>query len=372
MSDRLVWARVMRPRIPLVYLDLNHFIELARTVAGAKNVPAGYPALLDAARSAAAENRALFPLSESHLWEITAISDPKQRRSIAGVMEELSGFNYLLGRPSLAQLEIEAGIEDIFDETSPLPPLPLVRPTFAWAFGRRGGMTIRNGEGKDAEGSARQRMGDEKYEAFIQHANYTVERGMLDGPSDEEVTHLRAQTNYAPEVARASHQSRLDYELDLSTRLQKDPQWRRGRLRDVVSAREVIHEWLDAINRVNEDRVNEGRPPLALGDEANARRVMASMPHSQVAISIKTRYHQNPAHRWTTNDITDIDAMSVAYAYCDAVFTDKAVRSALADSRELRTIDTYLPRTPPELADWLAQLQPVATPYLLVPHPPKT
>ena len=88
-------------------------------------------------------------------------------------------------------------------------------------------------------------------------------------------------------------------------------------------------------------------------DDDASRQIVAGMPHVQVAISMKTCYHRNPAHRWTTNDLVDIDALSVAYAYCDAVLTDKAARSALAHSTELRRIGTYLPRRPADLGLWL-------------------
>jgi predicted RNase H-like nuclease (RuvC/YqgF family) len=49
------------------------------------------------------------------------------------------------------------------------------------------------------------------------------------------------------------------------------------------------------------------------------RAFVESMPSTRVAISIKTRYHANRNHRWTMNDIHDIDALSVAVTYCDAV-----------------------------------------------------
>ncbi|GAA1614291.1 hypothetical protein GCM10009679_18330 [Saccharothrix algeriensis] len=60
---------------------------------------------------------------------------------------------------------------------------------------------------------------------------------------------------------------------------------------------------------------------------------MGSMPHTQVAISVKTRYHKDPLHRLTANDIVDIDAVSVAYV-CEAVFPDKAMRASLQSSKE--------------------------------------
>lgn len=365
MADRLVWAPVMRPQMPLVYLDINHFIELARAMVDVRTAHPGYSELLDATRRAAREKRALFPLSGEHLWEISAIKNPRQRHDIADIMEELSGFSYLLGRTEIAQLEVEAGIEDIFDEASHPLTFSLVRPTFGQATGMRGGMSIRNADGSDGSDAVRQRMGDVEYEQFIRHANHTVERLMLDGPSDEEVSTLRTQYGYDPEASREGAQSRLAFELDLTERLAKDPRWRRGRLRDVVSAREVAHEWLDTINRVNEQRSRDGKRQLDSDDDT--RRLMAAMPHTQVAISIKTQYHRNPTHPWDTNDITDIDAASVAYAYCDAVFTDKAVRAALANSTELRSIGTYLPRTPPDLSAWLDALPALAVPDMLVP-----
>jgi hypothetical protein len=57
-------------------------------------------------------------------------------------------------------------------------------------------------------------------------------------------------------------------------------------------------------------------------------------------------------HKWTTNDVSDIDALSIAFAYCNVVFTDKAARSALLDSTELRGFTTFVPRTPMELLNW--------------------
>lgn len=367
MAGHLVWPNVVRPRIALVYLDLNHYINLAKATNG--RAPSGYERLLNAATKAFEEQRALFPLSAQHLYEILAIKDPAQRSRIADVMEALGGFHYLLGRPEIAQLEIEAGIEAVLDESPSTPPIPLIGNSFGWAFGMVGGMKVVDDTGADAA-AARLEMGDEKYEEFLRYANRTVERAMLDGPADDQIAELRAN-GYAPETARESHQSRLAFELDLSQRLQDDPTWRKGRLRDVVSAREIHHEWRDTFNRVQDLRTEDGRTPFNPSDDA-IRKFMAALPHVQVAISLKTTYHRNPHHRWTTNDLTDIDAMSVAFTYCDAAFTDKAIRAALASSPELRQIPTYLPRTPADLADWLDALPRLPVPDFLIPasrHP---
>jgi hypothetical protein len=99
MANRLVWARVMRPRVPLVYLDLNHLIYLTRADAGDESVREGYRELLSAARSAAREGRVIFPLSGEHLWEMGGIRDPKQRKALANLMEELSVSSTFSGDP---------------------------------------------------------------------------------------------------------------------------------------------------------------------------------------------------------------------------------------------------------------------------------
>lgn len=52
-----------------------------------------------------------------------------------------------------------------------------------------------------------------------------------------------------------------------------------------------------------------------------------SLPSLDVAVTIKASYHRNPNHRWTVNDIYDIDAMGSTVPYCDCVVTDRAVAS---------------------------------------------
>jgi hypothetical protein len=42
MSEELVWADVMRPQVPLVYLDLNTIIYIAKALRGDETVPTGY------------------------------------------------------------------------------------------------------------------------------------------------------------------------------------------------------------------------------------------------------------------------------------------------------------------------------------------
>lgn len=368
MTTELVWAKVMRPRVPLVYLDLNTIIYIARALRGHTTVPAGYKELHDAALRAKAEKRAMFPLGEAHLWEIAKITDPRQRGHVADILEVLSDYQYLLGRITIAEMEFEAGMAKIMGEAVTSGSLPLLRPTMGQVFGQVGGMKSVDADGKERSDAARGRMSDAELDALNAMLNYEFERRILRGPSDEDLVELTADPDYRPEVAIASHQSRVGWELDTERVLNLDPKWRRGRLRDVIAAREIVHEWSELFARLRAERLKSGLPEFDPSDD-QMRSYLGSMPHTQAAISMKTQYHKNPRHNWTPNDISDIDAISVAYAYCEAVFPDKAVRAALLNSKELRGMGTFVARRPQELADWLDALPIANTPDLLVPHP---
>jgi hypothetical protein len=352
----IVWPpRVVQPARPpaLIYLDLNHYINLARTAAGLQ-VPDGYDGLLRAATAARQQDRAVFPLSGTHYMEMSGILDPAQRTAIAEVMESLSGFRVLLGRVTLAELEIDAMISALLSPGSAAERIDLLGPTFGRAFGMRGGLTIRDADGSDSSASMREEIGDREFERIMAEATLAFERGMLAGPPDEEIAALRA-AGYAPEKTREVTEKRAQQERDLSARLDEDDKWRRGRLRDVVSASELTHEWLDQITRATLAR-GTSIGQVVGGDRERMRAFVEGMPSSRVAISLKTRYHRDGRHQWTANDIHDIDALAIAVPYCDAVFTDKAARNALAASRELRPFGTFLPRKPGELAEWLDNL----------------
>lgn len=351
VAERLVWPSVTRSATPLVYLDLNSIIYFARENSG-KGGPKGYGELLGSIRKVRGEGRALFPLGEAHLWEVSKIADPNQRGKLAAILEEISDFNYLLGRVSIAEMEFDAGIAAVMGEP-PRTPVPLIRPTARQLFGNVDGTSLIN---VPAINRLQALIGasDSPPPHLIERAR-AIERYILRGPSDEDLIELRNDPDYRPERARASRKNRVAFELDTWRVLNKAPSWRRGRLRDVISARELLHEWGDLLARKRVERVQAGLPPFAPSD-LEFRAFLGAMPHTQVAVSLKTHLHRDPKHVWTSNDVTDIDAMSVAYAYCDAVFPDKAIRQGLLNARELRVFNTFVPRSPAELIEWLEAL----------------
>ncbi|MFF2556793.1 hypothetical protein ACFVUS_37710 [Nocardia sp. NPDC058058] len=286
---------------------------------------------------------------------MTGISDPRQRSSVTEIMEELSDFHYLLGRTAVARMEVDAVLESLFGlEPIVRESIPLIGTGFGRAFGMRGGLLFQNKDGSDATPALEKSLGQTAFAAKAELLNRMLERAMLAGPADHDMPAL-IQDGYSPQKAWAAAKGSADQEQQQARRLDQEPRWRKGRLRDVIATRELALELMDLLTQATAHN-NITIEQMLDGDQQRFRSLADGMPSTRVAISLKVAYHRNPAHVWTVNDIHDIDALTVAVPYCDAVYTDKAVRRAIMISRELKVFTTFLPRVPLELVDWLGRL----------------
>jgi hypothetical protein len=162
---------------------------------------------------------------------------------------------------------------------------------------------------------------------------------VLAGPTDDGVERLRAY-GWNPEAVRQVAENRAAEERAQVARLNADPKWRRGRLRNVVMAREVIIELFDALNEALEARGCDFSDVWT--DREAAREIPSTMPSTDVAVTLKTAAHRNPQKGWLRNDIYDIDALSVAVLYCDIVVTEKHAHHVLQAERAPSRMDTVL------------------------------
>ena len=330
------------------------FINLAEVAAG-RNAATGYDVLLPAARRARTEGRALFPLSTTHVIELYDIADMQRRRQRVAIMEELSGFTYLMGRPEIQQLEVEAALNAIPGvNIAPQGPIPLIGPSLLWAFGKHGGL-VTNAPDPDALAKhICEQMGIDPGVQPMATLTQWAERGLLAGPDDDEDPDLLA-SGFDPQKWRDMLDGRARQEQYLVGELDKEPKFRQGRLRDVVNARELDIELGEVVARAT-TAMETSIGALVDYDRTKLRDFTDCMPSTRVAVSLKAAYHKNNRHTWTTNDIHDIDALSIAVPYCDAVLTDKAARNQIVSSPELEVFNTFMPRTPEELAQWLDEL----------------
>jgi hypothetical protein len=152
------------PRIPIAYLDLNHWISLAKAAVehpdGARS-----RAALDALRKLRATGQVRLPLSSTHYMEMTRIRSARQRFDVARIMEELSDFACLMDRTVVIQLELQEALCRLVGEnTRVYGALPLIGNGGMQALGMRGSLRIRDREEQDVTDDVRARWeGDPKY-----------------------------------------------------------------------------------------------------------------------------------------------------------------------------------------------------------------
>jgi hypothetical protein len=324
--------------VHVIYLDQKDWISLAKAASGHAD-GFQYRDAFEVLRNARVSRRAVIPLSVTHYMEMSGTKNARQRADVAKIMEELSGFASLIDRSLVMRLELEAVIDAI------APPgrkrtasLPLIGYGAAFAFGKSGQFRVRMGD-RDVTDEVRHAYpgGSERFDRLIAIATLQLNRASLRGPvDDDDITRL-TQYGWDPTTARRIAEQRARQEREQAARFDNPPAphhrtpWRKERVRDVVRARYLIIEMMETVNEALAAR--RLRFEDVWTDELAARRVVDAMPSGDVCVSLMTEYHRNPHFRWRSNDIFDIDALSVAAAYCDFVVTDKQAADALRRSR---------------------------------------
>jgi hypothetical protein len=318
-----VWpTRLIRPPSDsplLVYLDLNHWIALAKATTGHRDGVRLRP-VLDELR--AKRDRTTYVIGLPLVMEIAGIRRRRQLRDVAHVIEEFTDFACVLPPHTIAALEFESALAAVAPIVERFNPVPLVGRGVLRAAGLDGRLRIRDRNGSDVTDRARERYtkGAAAFDEFIADGERRLDRSILQGPQDDREEAELRRLGWEPAVARAGAERRAQQEREQAARLAADSRWRRGRLRDVVAARYVALE-IEAI-RDEALKAHGRRLPEVLPTPDAARRFTDCMPSADVRITLVTSKHRSAASRWLPNDIFDIDALSVAVAYCDIVVTE--------------------------------------------------
>ena len=321
----------------LVYLDLNHWVALAKALSGHRD-GAPFREALAACVDAVDRRAAVFPLADAIYYEVSRIASLRQRRDLAEAMRRVSGYAVVTSRSVIADHEVEALLDRVVGpRPEPVVPVAYLDWGVARAFGKVGGFRIVDEEtGQDMTERVRSihPLGPEGFDAVLADAELQLNRQVIEGPTTREDEADLRRRGYNPYAGHEVALRRLRQELDQVARLDAEPEWRRGRTRDLIAAREVIIELQAKIERALIARGTDGRM-LFLAYEA-ARAAFDAMPSYDVAVTMKVEYHRDPSHVWRVNDIHDIDALGSTLPYCDIVVTDKAAasharRTGLAD-----------------------------------------
>ena len=351
----LVWPPSLKRPLtgrPVVYLDVNHWISLAKAAVGHEQGDS-FKDALDTCRAAAVSGSATFVLAAAHYFEVLKVASPRQRRDIADVMESLTGFRTLVDRVTVMKLELAAALDFVLRMTGRDPEIDLIGHGVCHAFGKsNGGFRIRDrATGEDVTPQFRQNYGPEKFDAYMANALLELERSPLRGPQDEAELQKLQTLGYAPQQTLQIAKNRADEEMAQSLRLDGGGPWRRERLPDVVSARELLIEFQNMVPTAFQER-GVGLEDILTSPEAGVA-FMRSMPSTDVSMALKTAWHRNRDKPWSANDIYDIDAMALAVPYCDVVVTEKACHHALVSTGMDTRMSTVLLRDLPSLVSTL-------------------
>lgn len=329
-----VWPATLRPPPSppkLVYLDLNHWVSLARANVGN---PEGnqHRDVLAACLDAVDRGAAVFPLSDAIYMEQSKIGSARQRRDLRDVIERISNYRVITSRVIVAQHEIESVLDRCSGPSQdPINTMDYLDWGVMRAFGMAGGIRIGStddDEDHTAEARAQHPGGPDAFDRAMFAADLALNRGVLDGPaSPEEESEMRA-TGWDPRAGYRVAEARAQQEVEFAKVLDANPAWRRQGLRDLVVGRELVQEVGGILAKGISDRGSTS-VETAFEDPDEARRALVEMPSFDVSVSIKTEYHRDPAHNWTPNDIMDIDALSSTVPYCDVVVTDRAAAHAV-------------------------------------------
>ena len=184
-------------------------------------------------------------------------------------------------------------------------------------------ITSASGEDVTAEFRCTYPDGPQAFDAIVREAELELNRKMIDGPTSEEESEFR-ELGWNPRAILEGYERKAEEELLQVRRFDEEPRWRRGRIRDMISARQTLLE----INTVLKRGCSE-RGIISLQDIfpeiEKTRRAFNSMPSFDVSVTLKTSLHRNAKHKWKTNDVHDINALASTIPYCDVVVTDKAM-----------------------------------------------
>ena len=282
----------MRPDgVKLIYLDLNHWVALAKAAVGH---PEGsqHVGALETLRAAKASGRYVLPLSSTHFMELSAVKNRRHRVDVADVMEELTGFTVIVSRDVIMRLELEAAL-DAFGRPRPTPYLPvdLLGRGVLRAFGKIGGLRIRNTDGVDVTDSVRTQWprGADNFDEWQEKGERLLDRSVLRGPADaEEEAKLRADS-WDPMVARRIANERAVQEAEQADRVADKAHWRGQRGRDVAAERHMIIDLNEALSEGLSDR-GLTREDVLLDSESSRRFTSADCAfHSRLLITATPR-----------------------------------------------------------------------------------
>lgn len=310
---------VERPGVPVVYLDQNHWVMLARLQWSPAKVPSshrdGYARLTALAR----ERAIILPLSGGHAVE-TGRTDRRWRRDLATTMLQLSRGWQMRGALKVRREELICALAGFRGDTRSLRP----RPAFTLDPDALFGASDYAGEATP-EADLRARLTWASVFADVMIEDERDDADDARGVAERWATMYAAigtqlgESDASREEKRTSAWTALlaDFTDDLA-----------GAAMAVGLDRSELEDWIEG----SED-------------------AFAAMPAIGRIHEVTHRRLSNPQHPWHVNDLNDMHFLACAAGYADFLLAEKAT------SNDLRCAEARVPpgaricRSPGELAD---------------------
>jgi hypothetical protein len=110
-------------------------------------------------------------------------------------------------------------------------------------------------------------------------------------------------------------------------------------------------EVIDILNRALFDRGRDLDDVIT--DKESGRSFTESMPSAYVHISLVDAAHRNRDKPWASNDIFDVDGLSIAVPYCDMVVTERHACHVVRTARLPQAMNTEVVPKLNDLMEWL-------------------
>jgi hypothetical protein len=286
--------------IKRVYLDQRDWIALARQHYGRTHDDrvAGVLALV---REASTAGHASFPLSAAHYIETYHQRDPGRRQRLGAFMAEISHFHTIAGAPDLLEAEVHASICSIAGVVPTHYPVPFGVGA-SHALGKH---ELKYFHDSEFEKHMVARMGAEQVFEYFETA-------LITGPD----TQLPADGIALP--SREFAQRQLDFEKDTARKLLE---W--GHNSDRAHRLVLAQEAQDVLDPLNEAADAMGIDVRSIFDDRRSLTAfMLSLPAKGAVCRMRMSGHEDQRFRWHIGDLSDINALGTAAAYCDIVVAE--------------------------------------------------
>lgn len=310
----------------LVYLDLNHWVAVAKVLSRHRDRGKYHDAVHHCSLSVQ-QQHAVFPISLQIYVEVLKINNRRRRTDLRKAIEHLGRFFVVTNRHVIVTHEIEALLDNLVGPNpDPVNSMNYLDWGIFRALGMHGGVRVLDEQGEDVTSLARSQFtaGPDEFDRMLEEGILELNRQILDGPTAEQDAQFRAE-GYRPELILKSYQDEAAAENDWARLLDREPRWRKGRLRDAVSAREFAFHIYSIVKTAATARGLMSFEDIFRED----RRAFDAMPSFDVSVSLKTSLHRNPRHRWRNNHVHDIHALASTLPYCDIVVTDREMSSLI-------------------------------------------